>query len=127
MKKQKFMVEYSFKNTPVNVLWNAISTSFGLSEWFADDVTSNGDAFTFWWSDQPSLAYMIKKKVGDKVRFQWEDDADTDCYFELQIMRTELSSDVSLVVTDFASADEKDDSVLLWNQEVERLQRRVGA
>ncbi len=127
MKRQKYTLEFPFKNIPVNVLWTNISTSFGLSEWFADNVTGDDENYTFWWSKQPSVARVVSKKPTRSIRFQWEDDEDTDYYFELSIVTTELSGDVSLIVTDFADHADYDDSVLLWNQELDRLRRRVGA
>ncbi len=127
MSRQKFSIEYSFRNTPLNLLWNSISSPSELSEWFADNVSEQDGVYTFSWNNHVQSAILLKKNLSKRIRLQWEEDEGTSYYFEMQITQMELSSDVSLIVTDFADVDEKDDSVLLWNQQVDQLRRRVGA
>ena len=71
-------------------------TPSGLSEWFADNVNSRGEDFTFIWDDSEEYAKLLQKKTNEKVRYRWmndEDDQD-DCYFEFKIVVDEITKDV---------------------------------
>ncbi|MGB0186699.1 MAG: START-like domain-containing protein, partial [Flavobacteriaceae bacterium] len=46
--KVKFELEFPIQASP-QLLYNYISTPSGLSEWFADNVNSRGELFTFIW------------------------------------------------------------------------------
>lgn len=126
MKKTKFNIEYQLKAASLNVLWNSISTPLGLTEWFADGVTVNDNEFTFTWEEHQQTAILIHSKPNVFVRFQWEEDVDSDCYFELEIGVVEVTNDLALIITDFAEPDEREDSILLWNKQIEVLRRKTG-
>jgi len=126
MKKEKFHIEYPLKSASVSVLWNSISTPLGLAEWFAESVTVEGDKYTFSWDDTDETAYLTKIKPNDYICFQWEDDKDTDVFFELRIVIQELGSEVALVITDFAEEGEIEDTILIWNKQVADLRRKYG-
>ena len=38
-----------------------------------------------------------------------------------------LTSEVALIVTDFAEEDDKEDAVLLWETQVDALKNKLGA
>lgn len=126
MKKEKFHIEYPLKSASVGVLWNSISAPLGLAEWFAESVTVEGYKYTFSWDDTDETAYLTEIKPNDHIRFQWEDDKDTDAFFELRIVIQELGSEVALVITDFAEKDEMEDTILIWNKQVADLRRKYG-
>ena len=48
--KIKFELEYPIQASS-QLLFQYISTPSGLSEWFADNVNSRGEFFTFIWDD----------------------------------------------------------------------------
>jgi uncharacterized protein YndB with AHSA1/START domain len=126
MKKTRFNIEYQLKAASPNVLWNSISTPLGLTEWFADGVTVNDNKFTFTWDENEQTAILIHSKPTVFVRFQWEEDFDSEYYFELKIATLELTGDLTLIITDFAEPGEKEDMILLWNKEIEVLRRKTG-
>lgn len=126
MKKVKFNIEYPLSNASLTILWNSIGTPYGLSEWFADEVTAEDNIYTFTWDNHSQRAYLLQSKQNSHIRFQWEEDKGTDVYFEMKILTSELSNDVLLYVTDFAESSDMDDAVLLWNQHVETLKRLTG-
>jgi len=126
MKKIKFSIEYPLKSASLNVLWNSISTPLGLAEWFADGVAVNDNKYTFTWNENNVNALLIQTKLNVFARFQWEEDKDTDFYFELKIVSLEVTDDLALVITDFAEPAEKEDLILLWNKQVEILRRKTG-
>ena len=126
MSKSLFTIEYSLNNVSPAVLWNSIGNPLGLSEWFADGVTVNGNVHTFSWEKYLQTAFLQQTKQNQFIRFQWEEDEGTEYYFELQIIIVPLTTEVILMVTDFAEEDEKEDAILLWNKQIDELKRKTG-
>jgi len=110
-------------------LYQYISTPSGLSEWFADNVNSRGEFFTFIWGDSEEKAKLVTKKTDEKVKFRWleEDEAETDYFFELRIVLDELTKDVTLMVTDFAEDNEIKDQTQLWDNQIADLKKVLGS
>ena len=125
MEKIKFEQEF-IVNTSTTILYKHLSTPSGLSEWFADNVNITGDFYTFIWDGSVEEAKILKSKSREFVRFQWEDDYDTDYYFELNIQVDALTQQVALIVKDFAEEDEVEDAKLLWTTTVGKLRRAIG-
>lgn len=122
----KYELEFPFNVSP-QLLYQYISTPSGLSEWFADNVNSRGEHFTFIWEDTTEKAKVIRKKSDELVRFRWANQPD-DCFFEMRIMVDELTQDVSLFVTDFAqNASDMEDAKLLWENQVADLRYVLGS
>jgi len=126
--KIRYELEFPINSSP-QLLYQYISTPSGLSEWFADNVNSRGEFFTFIWDDSQEVARQSSKKSGEKIKFRWvdEDKKDTEYYFELRIIEDEITKDVSLVVTDFAFADEVDEAKLLWENQISDLKHVIGS
>ncbi|MCH5328703.1 MAG: hypothetical protein J1E02_06760 [Coprobacter sp.] len=128
MKKEKYTVEYSLNKISPASLWTYIGTANGLSEWFAHPIVTDGKHFTFYWNDTPQEAMQIALRTGTYIRFKWcDEEPDSKTYFEFRIHVTELTGDVGLEITDFAFPDEKEESIDLWNKQVETLRRQIGA
>ncbi len=126
--KVRYEIEFPINSSP-QLLYQYISTPSGLSEWFADNVNSRGEFFTFIWNDSQEKARLTSKKSGEKVKFRWVDDKDqdTDLYFELRILEDEITKDVSLMVIDYADEDELDEAKLLWENQVSDLKHVIGS
>lgn len=125
--KEKFSVEYSLNKVSATIAWNLIATPNGLSDWFADDVTASGKQYTFVWSKSPQSATLINQRQGAFVRFRWEEDEpNTKYFFEFHISKNELTGELIFRITDFAYADERQDSIELWNQQVTDLKHTLG-
>ncbi len=126
--KIKYEIEFPITVSP-QLLYQYISTSSGLSEWFADNVNSRGEVFTFIWDSESQKAKISTKKSSEKVRFRWldEDDSDSEYYFEFRIQEDELTKDVSLVVTDFAEEDEMEEAKQLWETQIGDLKQVLGS
>ena len=60
--KVPFSLEIDFQASP-QLLFQYLSTPSGLSEWFADDVNSRGEDFTFIWEDSEEYAKLLSKKI----------------------------------------------------------------
>lgn len=123
--KQKFTVEYGLKKGSIRVLWTLISTAHGLSEWMADRVESQDSIFTFTWGKGQEKAELIGMEEEKRVRFRWLREP-RESYFEIAVEMSELTGEMSLIITDFAEENEKDDLILLWDSEIEKLTRRMG-
>jgi uncharacterized protein YndB with AHSA1/START domain len=126
MTKEKYQTEIVINASP-SMLYNYISNPSGLSEWFADNVNSRGEKFTFIWDGDEQSALLMRSKQDTYVRFQWEEDEDTKYFFELNIVEDDLTGDVSLVITDFAEPDEIEDSKLLWESQIDDLKKILGS
>ena len=126
--KVRYELEFPLNSSP-QLLYQYISTPSGLSEWFADNVNSRGEIFTFIWNDTEERARLTSKKTGEKVKFRWVDDnnTDTDLFFELRILEDEITKDVSLLVIDFADEDELDESKQLWENQISDLKHVIGS
>lgn len=126
--KVAFSLEIDFQASP-QLLFQYLSTPSGLSEWFADNVNSRGEDFTFIWDDSEEYAKLLQKKNNEKVRFRWlndEEDQD-DYYFEFKIVVDEITKDVSLNISDFADVDELDEAKMLWENLIGSLKQVLGA
>ena len=126
--KIRYEIEFPINSSP-QLLYPYISTPSGLSEWFADNVNSRGEFFTFIWDDSEEKARLCSKKTGEKVKFKWIDDnnKDTEYFFELNILVDEITKDVSLMVIDFAEKDEIEQATLLWENQVSDLKHVIGS
>lgn len=126
--KVRYEIEFPVNSSP-QLLYQYISTPSGLQEWFADNVNSRGEFFTFQWNDSQENAKLVSKKTGEKVKFKWldEDKKDTEYFFEIRILEDEITKDVSLMIIDFAQQDEVQESIQLWENQVSDLKHVIGS
>jgi len=124
--KTKFELEFPIHASP-QLLYQYISTPSGLSEWFADNVNSRGELFTFIWDDSEEQAKLLIKKSGERVKFRWLNNDDDSSYFEIRIQVDEITKDVSLMVTDFAEEDEVEETKMLWENQISDLKQVLGS
>lgn len=124
--KVKFEIEFPIQASP-QLLYNYISTPSGLSEWFADNVNSRGELFTFIWGDSEEQAKLITKKSPERIKFKWLENDDESCYFELRIQVDGITKDVSLIVTDFSDDDEEEEAKMLWENQISSLKQVLGS
>ncbi|WP_115463145.1 START-like domain-containing protein [Winogradskyella aurantiaca] len=126
--KIKFELEFPIHASP-SLLFNYLSTPSGLSEWYADNVNSRGEIFTFIWDGAEEQAKLLGKKSGERIKFRWmvDEDEGESYYFELRIQVDEITKDVSLMVTDFADEDEVEESKMLWDNQISSLKQVLGS
>lgn len=124
--RSKFELEYSLNCSP-KVLFSRLSTPEGLGEWFADQVNVDGDLFTFYWNSSQSKARLAAMKENKLVRFEWlEMENEETNFFEFRISLEELTNELALIITDFAESEEKEDSIYLWDSQINDLKRALG-
>lgn len=124
--KVKYEMEFPIQASP-SLLYQYISTPSGLSEWYADDVNSRGELFTFIWDGSEEEAKLLSKKNGERVKFRWEIDDETPYYFEIRIQVDEITKDVSIMITDFAEEDEVEEGKMLWENMMSDLKQVLGS
>lgn len=126
--KIKYELEFPITSSP-QLLYQYISTPSGLSEWFADNVNSRGEFFTFIWDDSEEKAKLASKKSGERIKFRWMDDDgnESSYYFELKIAVDDITKDVSLLVTDFAEEDDVEEAKQLWENQISDLKHVLGS
>jgi uncharacterized protein YndB with AHSA1/START domain len=123
--KKKFNIEYEIKSSP-RILYSFLSEPNGLTQWFADDVAVRDQIYTFTWDGEEQKAKLLLMKENKLVRFKWMDD-DPNCYFEMEILQDELTNDVALGVTDFATEDTIAERKLIWDNQIDYLIGVLGA
>ncbi len=127
MTKRKINLEYNLNAVSGPILWNAIGTPIGLQTWMADNVTKDGDVYTFEWSqDEIRQAELTHLRINSHIRFHWLDDEDPKSFFELRMEYNELTGDYTLLITDFAEENEVEELTDLWDTEVNQLMRLCG-
>ncbi|MAQ74769.1 MAG: hypothetical protein CL613_00380 [Aquimarina sp.] len=126
--KNKFELEFVIQSSP-QLLYQYISTPSGLSEWFADNVNSRGELFTFIWDDSEEEAKLLSRKSGERIKFRWVEDEEEgdDYFFEMRIQVDEITKDVSLMITDFSEDDEIEESKMLWENLIGNLKHVLGS
>ena len=126
--KVKYELEFPINASP-SLLFQYISTPSGLSEWFADNVNSRGEYYTFIWDDSEEKARVTAKKTGERIKFRWidDDDQDTDYSCEIRIVEDEITNDVSLVVSDYAFEEDLEEAEQLWTNQISELKHVIGS
>ena len=123
--KKKFNIEYEIKSSP-RILYTFLNEPNGLTQWFADDVSIRDSIYTFTWDDEQQTAKLISIKENKLVRFRWIDD-DPQYYFEMEIVQDELTNDVALSITDFATDETLAERISIWDNQIKYLVSVLGA
>jgi uncharacterized protein YndB with AHSA1/START domain len=124
-KKKKFQIEFEVRSSP-RILFNYLSTPSGLADWFADEVKDDENIYTLFWGKSSSQVELLSKKDHHIVRYKWVD-GDKDTYFEFEIVTDDLTSDVALLVTDFAEENDIEEETKLWQSQIGNLMHIIGS
>ena len=123
---RQYTLEFPIKSS-IKVLYKRLSTPSGLSEWFANDVNIKNGVYTFYWDGSEQSAKLVTKKENKFVKYKWVDSDEADDYFEFKIVVDDMTSDVSLLITDFADDEEDfEETKLLWETQVDNLRGALG-
>src|SRR5690554_7569060 len=71
--KIKYEMEFPIRVSPT-LLYQYLSTPSGLSEWYADNVNSRGEFFSFIWEGSEEKAKLLSKKSPERIKFRWMED-----------------------------------------------------
>tara|TARA_X000001036_G_scaffold271943_1_gene252506 strand:+ start:935 stop:1321 length:387 start_codon:yes stop_codon:yes gene_type:complete len=123
----KYTLEFPI-NSSINTLYLRLSSPSGLAEWFADDIIIKDNIYTFFWEGTEQKARLLRKKNNSFIRLKWVDNKTSDDYFEFFIQVDEMTSDVSLLITDFAEdKEEQEEQKDLWNKQINSLKQAIGS
>lgn len=127
MMREKYSIEFVLGNASQKSLWNMLTVTTSLEEWFAQKVVVNDrKLYTFTWEENSQEAEQTIKKPISQVRYNWLTGEREGTYFEFKIHTLELSSEIALEVVAFAEPEEKDDAIFLWETQIELLKRKLG-
>ncbi|MBC8344590.1 MAG: SRPBCC domain-containing protein [Bacteroidetes bacterium] len=116
--------EFSFMARD-ELVYTYISTPYNLSSWFADDVTAEGDIFTFTWDNSTEKAKVVKKIFKKKFVFQWIE-REAEEFLTFNIMTDEVTGSTLLIIQDFEDEDEYENSFMIWENTIQKLKRIIG-
>jgi uncharacterized protein YndB with AHSA1/START domain len=123
-KKIQYSVEYPVRCSPA-ILYEFLSTSSGLQEWFAEKVEDSDGVFSFSWSGASEEAEVLEKEENKSIKFHWVD-SPSDEYFEFSIEKSDVTNLTILVINDFAEKKDIKDQSQLWETQVKELFHRLG-
>ena len=131
MAKKRIYIERVLKSSSSQLIWSLISTPSGLERWMADEVTEKDGELTFRWGETWThhdihTAYILNKVKLSHIRFKWDTDDDPDSYVELGMLKSDLTGNYALTITDFAHEDDVESMEDLWAEDLERLHRSTG-
>lgn len=122
----KFEIEIVIRAS-AELLYEFLVSPSGLSEWFCNDVNIRNGIYTFIWDGQMQQARLLKTIEEQLVRFQWVEKTDGS-YFEFKIQKDDLTNDISLIITDFATdKGEQESAKLLWHSQIDKLLHVMGS
>jgi len=119
---EKYTVEYHLEAAP-KLLFKFISTSEGLSRWFAQTRIIGDDLIEFRWPDNSQKAKIAQSKENELMSFQWLEDYHQGYRLDLRIVTEPGSSGSTLIISDVAEAGDVDFSIRLWNTQIAALKR----
>ena len=123
---RQYTLEFPISSS-IKVLYKRLSTPSGLSEWFANDVNIKNGVYTFYWDDSEQSAKLVSKKDNKFVKFKWLDSENSDDFFEFRIVVDDMTSDVSILITDLADDQEDlEEARLLWETQIDNLRSALG-
>lgn len=124
-KYKKVEIEYPVHSAK-HILFSYLSTSSGLSEWFADKVNEKGDIMVFEWDGAQQAAKVLSAREDHHIRFRWLDMPEA-IYFEFRVETDEITGDLALIITDFCEDESGIESTKnLWNSQIDKLFHVLG-
>lgn len=132
MERKKITIECPLAAKSPSIVWGMIGDALGLQKWMADFVDENSDgSLTFKWGQpwaiqEERVSTLVKMERNVFRRMHWVDDNEEDEYWELRIEKSELTGDLTLVITDFADADDEDNICQIWDDCLEKLHSVSG-
>ncbi len=125
-------MECPLASKSTSIVWSMIGDATGLEKWMADYVEDNGDgSLTFKWGEawtqqDVRVSRVLKVAKGHYIRLRWDDDHVEGEYWELRVEKSELTGELTLVITDFADVDDVDNVYQIWDDNLERLHNVSG-
>jgi len=124
MARKQINLEYIFRASPA-IVYSFVTTPECLVRWYCDDVDIVNDVYTFFWSNNAEIAYMIDDIEEERVRYRWKNAVENE-YLEFRIYKADITNETILEVTDFCDEDEEDEIRDLWNTLMVEMKKETG-
>ncbi|MFN8288192.1 MAG: START-like domain-containing protein [Chitinophagales bacterium] len=125
MARKQYTLEYIVHSSPA-ILFEFLTQTTNLAQWFSDYCDSSGDIFIFGWGGSYQRAKQIELIEDQFVKYHWEDSPKNE-FFSFKVYKSEISNETVLEITDFAEAKEIKEQTFLWDKQVEDLKHAIGA
>lgn len=131
MHKERLELEYPLAARTTDLLWMLMSTDHGLERWLADRVVEENGVLSLTWgniyAEHHTLhANIVERVRNSHIRLRWIDEEDPDAFWEMRIIRSELTEELCLQVVDYAPSEDIEDLHGLWDGNMERLHQSSG-
>ena len=123
-KRTEHKFEFDFKAKD-ELLYTYLSTPYNLSSWFADDVTADGDVYTFTWKGSSETAKLLKSVFKKKLIFQWIE-REQEEFLTFTIYTDEVTGGTILVINDYDDQSQYDENHMMWENTIQKLKRIIG-
>jgi uncharacterized protein YndB with AHSA1/START domain len=124
-KRIKYTLEYPIRSS-AHILFEFVSTSNGLQEWFADEVDDKNKQFFFTWGGNTEKADLLHLVPEEYVQFKWHYMSAGE-YLEFRVQKSDVTGGTVLIITDFAEPNELKDQQQLWDSQIHELKHRIGS
>ncbi len=125
MDRVKIEMEFIFRASPT-ILYKFLTTPSNLIRWFCDEVDISGEIYTFVWEGSEEVATMIDDIEDERIRFKWEDADSDEEFLEFRMMRSPVTGETILEITDYCDDDEVSDQRQLWESQIKMLRQEAG-
>ncbi|MCX2744339.1 START-like domain-containing protein [Mangrovivirga sp. M17] len=126
MNKNTFTTDFEINASP-KMLYPYLNTAGGLAQWFADDVSLDGDKnFLFSWDGEENKAKLTGQRSNIYVKYEFLDEDEEPSYIEFKLEVNELTQATFLVITDHSSNFDNEELFEMWEQMVGALKEIVG-
>ena len=121
-----FKIEIDLDNASPKSVWNQISTARGLSEWIAPRVDVSLRKIHVFWDEtgDDRSATVTDLRKGEYIQWKWNDCPTS--YVRMEIVVSELSHFVSLMVNDHDEHLEPATLQKIWANHRRKLRLSLG-
>ena len=121
-----FKQEFLLDSASAKSVWNQITTSTGLSEWFAPHVDVVGDIVHVFWDEVGDDRKGTITELDYKHIIKWNWDDNPESFMRMEIIVTELSGVTSLLVEDHDVSMDEGTLAHLWEAHIDHLKNSLG-
>lgn len=125
-KGEGYQQEFLLDGASAQSIWNQISTARGLSEWFAPRVEMQGLTLHIFWDEKGDNREANIIEIEDKCYILWRWNDDPESYLRMEIVVTELSQTISLLVDDHDLSLDQETLAHLWDNHLHHLKTSLG-
>ena len=124
-KRVMYKTEFIFRASPT-IVYQFLTTPACLVRWFCDEVDISNNVYTFAWDGDEEVATLIEDWEDELLRFEWEDAPAANEYLEFAIVKSPITDETVLTITDFCDANEIKEAQKLWDSQIAQMRVETG-